>query len=60
LSQPFFVATQFTGRSGKYVPLKEAIDGFEEILEGKLDHISEGDFYMKGNIEEVKEAAGAG
>jgi F-type H+-transporting ATPase subunit beta len=60
LSQPFFVAQQFTGRSGKYVPIKETIDGFEEILAGKLDHISESDFYMKGNIEEVKEAAAAG
>jgi F-type H+-transporting ATPase subunit beta len=60
LSQPFFVATQFTGIPGKYVPLKETIDSFEEILEGKLDHISEGDFYMKGGIDEVKEAAEAG
>jgi F-type H+-transporting ATPase subunit beta len=60
LSQPFFVATQFTGRDGKYVPLKETIDGFDEILSGKLDEVPEGDFYMKGNIEEVKEAAEAG
>jgi F-type H+-transporting ATPase subunit beta len=60
LSQPFFVAQQFTGRPGKYVPIKETIDGFEEILAGKLDHISESDFYMKGNIEEVREAAAAG
>jgi F-type H+/Na+-transporting ATPase subunit beta len=59
LSQPFFVATQFTGSPGKYVALKDTIDGFEELLEGKLDHISEVHFYMKGGIDEVKEAAGA-
>ena len=53
LSQPFFVAEQFTGRSGKYVPLEETIKSFEEILEGKYDHISEQAFYMKGNIEDV-------
>jgi F-type H+-transporting ATPase subunit beta len=59
LSQPFFVAEQFTGTPGKYVALKDTIDGFEEILEGKLDHVSEADFYMKGGIDEVKEAAAA-
>jgi F-type H+-transporting ATPase subunit beta len=53
LSQPFFVAEQFTGRSGKYVPLEETIKSFEEILEGKYDHISEQAFYMKGSIEDV-------
>ncbi len=57
LSQPFFVASQFTGLQGKYVPLKETVDGFEEILEGKLDDIAEQDFYLKGNIDEVKAAA---
>ncbi|MBM4376105.1 MAG: F0F1 ATP synthase subunit beta [Deltaproteobacteria bacterium] len=57
LSQPFFVAAQFTGKEGRYVPLKETIDGFEEILDGKLDHISEQDFYLKGNLAEVKQAA---
>jgi F-type H+-transporting ATPase subunit beta len=57
LSQPFFVAAQFTGKEGRYVPLKETIDGFEEILDGKLDHVAEQDFYLKGNINEVKEAA---
>jgi F-type H+-transporting ATPase subunit beta len=56
LSQPFFVAEQFTGLKGAYVPLEESISGFEEILDGKLDHIPEQDFYLKGNIEEVKEA----
>src|SRR5450756_2304184 len=45
LSQPFFVAAQFTGMAGKLVPLKDTITGFEEILEGKLDDVSEQDFY---------------
>jgi len=57
LSQPFFVAAQFTGLVGKYVPLKETINGFEELIEGKLDHISEQDFYMAGGIDEVKARA---
>ncbi len=55
LSQPFFVAAQFTGLSGKLVPLKETIDGFEEILAGKLDDLPEQAFYLVGNIEEAKE-----
>ncbi len=54
LSQPFFVAQQFTGREGKYVPLKDTIKGFREILEGKVDDIPEQNFYMVGGIEEVK------
>ncbi|HEY4121065.1 MAG TPA: F0F1 ATP synthase subunit beta [Byssovorax sp.] len=58
LSQPFFVAAQFTGLQGKLVSLKDTIAGFEEILEGKLDQISEQDFYMVGNIDEVKARAG--
>ena len=53
LSQPFFVAEQFTGTAGKYVPLGETIQGFKEILEGKHDHLPEQAFYMVGNIEEV-------
>lgn len=53
LSQPFFVAEQFTGRSGKYVPLKDTIRSFKEILEGKHDEKDEGAFYMKGSIDEV-------
>jgi F-type H+-transporting ATPase subunit beta len=57
LSQPFFVAAQFTGRSGKYVPLKETIAGFREILSGALDDLPEQAFYMCGNIEEAKLAA---
>ncbi len=52
-SQPFTVATVFTGLEGRYVPLKETVQGFKEILEGKYDHIGESNFYMKGNIEEV-------
>jgi len=53
LSQPFHVAETFTGRSGKYVKLEDTIRGFAEILAGKHDDRSEGDFYMKGSIEEV-------
>jgi F-type H+-transporting ATPase subunit beta len=57
LSQPFFVASQFTGKEGKLVPLKETIAGFEEIIDGKLDDIPEQAFYLRGNIDEVKAAA---
>jgi F-type H+-transporting ATPase subunit beta len=53
LSQPNFVAEQFTGRPGKYVTLEDTIKGFEEILEGKHDNVPEQAFYMKGNIEDV-------
>ncbi len=53
LSQPFFVGETFTGRPGKYVKLIDTIRGFKEILEGKHDDKPEGDFYMKGGIEEV-------
>jgi F-type H+-transporting ATPase subunit beta len=56
LSQPFFVAQQFTGRAGKYVPLKETVAGFKEILSGALDDLPEQAFYMVGNIEEAKQA----
>ncbi|MBK9264037.1 MAG: F0F1 ATP synthase subunit beta [Polyangiaceae bacterium] len=59
LSQPFFVAAQFTGLEGKLVSLKDTISGFEEIIAGKLDHISEQDFYMAGGIDEVKARAAA-
>ena len=55
LSQPFFVAQQFTGRAGKYVPIAETIRGFREILEGNHDQIPEQCFYMCGGIEEVVE-----
>jgi F-type H+-transporting ATPase subunit beta len=56
LSQPFFVAAQFTGKEGKLVPVKETITGFEEILDGKLDDLPEQAFYMRGNIDEAKAA----
>jgi F-type H+/Na+-transporting ATPase subunit beta len=58
LSQPFFVATQFTGIEGKYVPIAESIRGFKEILEGKHDDIPERAFFMKGTIDEVVAEAG--
>jgi F-type H+-transporting ATPase subunit beta len=54
LSQPFFVAEQFTGNPGQYVSLKDTIAGFKEILEGKHDDKPESAFYMKGSIKEVK------
>ena len=53
LSQPFFVAETFTGRSGKFISLANTIKGFREILEGKHDALPEENFYLKGNIEEV-------
>ena len=53
LSQPFFVATQFTGFEGRYVPSGETIQGFKEILEGKHDDIPEGHFLNAGNIDDV-------
>ncbi|OHC00930.1 MAG: F0F1 ATP synthase subunit beta [Planctomycetes bacterium RIFCSPLOWO2_12_FULL_39_13] len=57
LSQPFFVAEQFTGTKGKYVPLKESIRAFKEVVEGKHDSLPEQAFYMVGGIEEVVEKA---
>jgi F-type H+-transporting ATPase subunit beta len=56
LSQPFHVAEVFTGKAGKYVTIPETIRGFKEIIEGKHDDISEQNFYMKGGIDEVREA----
>ncbi len=53
-SQPFFVAEQFTGRSGKYVKLEDTIASFSEVLDGKLDDLPEQAFYMAGGIDEVK------
>ncbi|MBD8974051.1 MAG: F0F1 ATP synthase subunit beta, partial [Clostridiales bacterium] len=53
LSQPFFVAEQFTGTSGKYVPVSETIRGFKEIIEGKHDDIPEGYFLNAGSIDDV-------
>ena len=54
LSQPFYVAEQFTGNSGKYVKLADTVKSFKEILDGKHDSKSENAFYMKGDISEVK------
>jgi F-type H+-transporting ATPase subunit beta len=56
LSQPFSVAEVFTGRSGKQVAVAETVRGFKEILEGKHDDVGEQNFYMKGGIDEIKEA----
>ena len=57
LSQPFSVAEQFTGMQGKYVPIKETIRGFKEIIEGKCDDIPESCFLFAGGIDEVREKA---
>jgi F-type H+-transporting ATPase subunit beta len=57
LSQPFFVAEQFTGKPGRYVKVQDTIKGFKEIVEGKHDEIPEQAFYMVGTIEEVLEQA---
>ena len=54
LSQPFFVAGQFTGLEGKYVPIAETVRGFSEILQGKLDDVPEGHFLNAGTIDEVR------
>jgi F-type H+/Na+-transporting ATPase subunit beta len=54
LSQPFSVAQVFTGREGKQVPVADTVRGFKEILEGKHDQVPEGNFYMKGAIEEIE------
>jgi F-type H+-transporting ATPase subunit beta len=53
LSQPMFVAEAFTGLEGKYVPIKETIRGFKEILEGKHDHLPESAFHLVGTIDEA-------
>ncbi|MEE8109530.1 MAG: F0F1 ATP synthase subunit beta, partial [bacterium] len=57
LSQPFHVAEAFTGTPGKYVPVKETIAGFKELVGGNLDHIPEQAFYMVGNLDEALEKA---
>jgi F-type H+-transporting ATPase subunit beta len=56
-SQPFFVAERFTGTNGRYVPLKETVSGFREILDGKCDDLPEQAFMMAGTIEDVREKA---
>jgi F-type H+-transporting ATPase subunit beta len=57
LSQPFFVAEQFTGIKGKYVKIEDTVKSIKEILDGKHDHLPEQAFYMVGGIEEVVEKA---
>jgi F-type H+-transporting ATPase subunit beta len=57
LSQPMFVAAQFTGLEGKYVKIEDTIRGFKEIVEGKHDDVPEQAFYMVGTIEEVRQKA---
>ena len=59
LSQPFFVAEQFTGLQGRYVKLAETIRSFKELISGRYDHLPEQAFYMKGDIDEVVETAAA-
>jgi F-type H+-transporting ATPase subunit beta len=60
LSQPFSVASQFTGREGKYVHVKETVRGFKMIVDGELDSLPEQAFYMAGGIDEVIERAKKG
>src|SRR5205809_3182757 len=57
LSQPFFVAEMFTGRSGEYVPIAETVRGFKEIIEGRHDELPERAFFMKGSIDQAVEEA---
>jgi F-type H+-transporting ATPase subunit beta len=56
-SQPFFVAEVFTGTAGKYVPVKETVRGFREILDGKCDSLPEQVFMMAGTIDDAREKA---
>ena len=57
MSQPFFVAEVFTGRSGKYVAIKDTVASFKEILDGKVDDLPEQAFFLAGTIDEVRESA---
>ena len=57
LSQPFFVAEAFTGTEGRYVQLKDTIDGFKALVDGEMDHLPEQAFYMVGNLDEAVEKA---
>jgi F-type H+-transporting ATPase subunit beta len=57
LSQPFFVAEQFTGMEGRYVKLEDTIAGFRAILQGDMDSYPEAAFFNVGNLDEVKEKA---
>jgi F0F1-type ATP synthase beta subunit len=54
MSQPFFVAEVFTGRSGKYVPIRDTVASFREILDGKTDTLPEQAFFLAGTIEDVR------
>jgi F-type H+/Na+-transporting ATPase subunit beta len=58
LSQPFHVAEQFTGMQGRYVKVADTVRSFKEVIDGKHDDVPEQAFYMKGDIDEVLEAAG--
>jgi F-type H+-transporting ATPase subunit beta len=55
LTQPLFVAEIFTGTPGRYVPKEQALDGFEKIIKGEVDHLPEDAFYMVGTLDEVYE-----
>jgi F-type H+-transporting ATPase subunit beta len=55
LTQPFFVAEAFTGRKGVYISIEETLQGFEKILDGKVDIVPERFFYMTGTIDQVLE-----
>jgi F-type H+-transporting ATPase subunit beta len=57
MSQPFFVAEIFTGRAGRYVPIKETVESFKEILEGRVDALPEQAFFLAGTIDDVRENA---
>ena len=57
MSQPFFVAEVFTGRSGKYVNIKDTVASFKEILDGKTDTLPEQAFFLAGTIDDVQNAA---
>ena len=58
LSQPMFVAQQFTGREGRYVPIADTVSSFRRVLDGEVDEIPEPMFYMAGSLDEVIERAG--
>lgn len=55
LSQPFFVASQFTGLDGKFVKIEDTINGFKKIVDGELDHLPENAFFLVGSIDEAIE-----
>jgi F-type H+-transporting ATPase subunit beta len=57
MSQPFFVAEVFTGRTGKYVAIKDTVASFKEILEGKADDLPEQAFFLAGTLDDVRENA---